>query len=158
MFLTKAPWLVSAFSCLYESLKKQEVGICLEETDQSLSVLRVILRAGHEDLGQQSIWNCLAPDCTHTEGHHLNPVCVCVCARWPLRCFWYLCSSGASRPPRGPRQPSAVTTESSSSMSASSSLSQLPRPLLQENHHHHHKIHIFICTRGEMSDRQKKRV
>lgn len=77
MFLTKASWLVSAFSCLYESLKKQEVGICLEETDQSLSVLRVILRAGHEDLGQQSIWNRLAPDCTHTVGHHLHPVCVC---------------------------------------------------------------------------------
>lgn len=43
-----------------------------------------------------------------------------------MRCLWYLCSSGASRPPRGPRQPRAVTTESSSSMSASSSLSQPP--------------------------------
>lgn len=96
MFLTKAPWLVSAFSCLYESLKKQEVGICLEETDQSLSVLRVILRAGHEDLGQQSIWNCLAPDCTHTEGHHLNPVCVCVRAD-----LWDVSGISAARGPVG---------------------------------------------------------
>lgn len=55
---------------------------------------------------------------------------------WPLRCFWYRCSSGASNPPRGPRQPSAVTMESSSSISASSSLSQLPRPPLTQQKHH----------------------
>lgn len=54
----------------------------------------------------------------------------------PLRCFWYRCSSGASKPPRGPRQPSAVTMESSSSISASSSLSQLPIPPLRQEKHH----------------------
>lgn len=40
------------------ALKGEEVGICLEESDQRQFVLRVKLRAGHRDLGRQSVGLC----------------------------------------------------------------------------------------------------